>query len=723
MRAVGTVLFAVVQFCLAPHLSRSQWVQTNGPFGGRITALGANSKTLFVGTDGAGVFRSTNEGMSWSAAKNGLDNPTVYALAVRDTMLFAAGDISGIYRSTNNGNQWVQSGLAGIPIDYLVASGITLLAATRTGIVFRSTNNASTWTVPDSGLTTSYLTCLAANDRMMFVGTGDGGVFRSTDQGRTWVTVNLGLPGSFFVVASLAADDSSVFVSCNGRVYCMPCDSTRWTAADRRLYGAPTGPIAVHGSSVFAVTDSGMYHSTNTGSRWFPWNSGLKNPEVFCLGFIVSTIYAGTDGAGIFRLTEGANTWEGVNTGIVNTTISALCVHGKNLFAGVFGGGVFRSPDDGTTWSSIDSGLTNAYVYRLLATDSALIAGTFNGGVFRSTDDGAHWSRPDAGMTVRGMRSNTVGCLAAIENQIFAGTENGVFRSTDDGKTWFPTDTTWNHGSVYALALSDINLVAATDQGIVHSPDGGAHWTASDFWFNARDFLVAGTDLLACGFSPQIAYSQDNGVTWMEKGTGLPEAYMYDLVPVGEDLFVGTDCGVYRSTTLGNEWEGVNDGLGCPGVNTLAVMGTNVFAGTGIPVYGYNAGGVWKRPLSELVTSTGRAKGMGSTFTLEQNYPNPFNPTTTIQFVVGGVVAPSGAFRSGAEGPTTVISEQWTVDSKVRLAVYDVLGREVAILANGRYPAGEYTFTFDGTHLASGVYFCRLTAGTYSAVRMMMLVR
>ncbi len=137
----------------------------------------------------------------------------------------------------------------------------------------------------------------------------------------------------------------------------------------------------------------------------------------------------------------------------------------------------------------------------------------------------------------------------------------------------------------------------------------------------------------------------------------------------------------------------------------------------------------------------GSNPGSPTEFILFQNYPNPFNPTTTIQFVVGGVVAPSGAFRSGAEGPTTAISGsvppkagrdlvsnsvrdgQWTGDSWVSLVVYDVLGRQVATLANGRYPAGRYSFTFDGANLASGVYFYRLTAGSFPAVRKMLLVR
>jgi hypothetical protein len=89
---------------------------------------------------------------------------------------------------------------------------------------------------------------------------------------------------------------------------------------------------------------------------------------------------------------------------------------------------------------------------------------------------------------------------------------------------------------------------------------------------------------------------------------------------------------------------------------------------------------------------------VSSAVKLEQNYPNPFNPTT-------------------------MISAQWTAASEVRLVVYDVLGRTVATLADGRYPAGKHTFTFDGNGLGSGVYFCRLSAGSSSVVRKLVLMR
>ena len=85
-------------------------------------------------------------------------------------------------------------------------------------------------------------------------------------------------------------------------------------------------------------------------------------------------------------------------------------------------------------------------------------------------------------------------------------------------------------------------------------------------------------------------------------------------------------------------------------------------------------------------------------YELDQNYPNPFNPTT-------------------------VISGQWPQESDVRLVVYDILGREVIVLASGRYPAGRYSFTFDGTGLASGVYLYHLDAGGFSTTKKMTLVR
>jgi hypothetical protein len=85
-------------------------------------------------------------------------------------------------------------------------------------------------------------------------------------------------------------------------------------------------------------------------------------------------------------------------------------------------------------------------------------------------------------------------------------------------------------------------------------------------------------------------------------------------------------------------------------------------------------------------------------FSLEQNYPNPFNPRTGIRYSVPGV-------------------------SDVKLTVFDILGREVAVLVNERKPAGRYEVTFDASDLASGMYVYRLTAGRSVDTKTMLLVK
>ena len=85
-------------------------------------------------------------------------------------------------------------------------------------------------------------------------------------------------------------------------------------------------------------------------------------------------------------------------------------------------------------------------------------------------------------------------------------------------------------------------------------------------------------------------------------------------------------------------------------------------------------------------------------FELSQNYPNPFNPTTNIEFVISH-------------------------SSFVTLKVYDVLGREVQTLVSEYKPSGKYTIRFDASKLASGVYFYRLRAGSYSNVKKLVLLK
>jgi poly(3-hydroxybutyrate) depolymerase len=85
-------------------------------------------------------------------------------------------------------------------------------------------------------------------------------------------------------------------------------------------------------------------------------------------------------------------------------------------------------------------------------------------------------------------------------------------------------------------------------------------------------------------------------------------------------------------------------------------------------------------------------------FELMQNYPNPFNGETKMSLVIG---------RS----------------SLVSLRIYDILGRETAILLNEQMEAGEHTIRWDAAGISSGVYFCRMTTGGFTAVNKMILIK
>ena len=126
----------------------------------------------------------------------------------------------------------------------------------------------------------------------------------------------------------------------------------------------------------------------------------------------------------------------------------------------------------------------------------------------------------------------------------------------------------------------------------------------------------------------------------------------------------------------------------------------------------YRSGSLWGRMMAApeiqqglsaagftpVVSVSDAQAGLPREWALEQNFPNPFNPSSIVRYQV-------------------------PESRPVRLTVYDMLGREVALLVNEVKAPGSYEVRFDATGLASGVYLCKLTAGNFSRTRKMMLIR
>ncbi|HUI65029.1 MAG TPA: T9SS type A sorting domain-containing protein, partial [Bacteroidota bacterium] len=634
-----------------------------------VYAIAVSGNNLVASTSYGGIFLSTDSGTSWTGGDTGLvdqfgQTPGVSAFAVSGSSLFAGTYVSGVFLSTNDGTSWtaVNSGLTDSHVTTLVLSGTSLFAGTGSG-VFRSTDRGANWTVVSSGLPktdfNSEVLALAVSGTNLFAGTRGYGIFRSTDGGASWTPVDSGLTNSSVQVLAVS----------------------------------PTSD-APGGRNLFAGTYSGVFRSTDDGARWMDANSGLTNNAfLYALGISPASdatgridLFAGTN-YGVFRSTNSGIQWTVADFGIDNESpVFAIAVSGNNIIAGSFpprggqpdNGGIYVSSNSGTTWAAPDSGLphvrdaSSTYVSALAVSGTNLFAavednrGEGTAGIFRSTNGGTTWSEADAGLVDQYRIGPSVNAIAISGTHLLAGTESssdgpfylpgGVYLSTNNGTSWTAANSGLASTSVRALAVSGTNLFAGTANGVFISTNDAASWTAVDSGLTSRS-------VRALVVSP------------------VPDG------KAGINLFAGTDSdGVFLSTNSGTNWTSVNTGLPKTSVSALAASGGNVFAGT-------EASGVWRRPLSEMITSVeGSSAILPMQFTLAQNYPNPFNPTTSIRYAV-----PSR--------------------THVTLSVYNTLGQLVSTLVNGEEDPGFHEVRFDGSNLASGVYFYRIQAGIFTQAR------
>jgi len=369
------------------------------------------------------------------------------------------------------------------------------------------------------------------------------------------------------------------------------------------------------------------------------------------------------------------------------TVVRTIAVSGQNLFAGTMESGVFRSTDNGTSWTVINNGLNHKLIYSLAASGSNIFVGIPTG-LFVSTNSGESWNP-----------TNIVGPVLSIivnASNILASSNNSIWRSTNNGLSWEKLSTSYGG---YSIATYGTNIFVGSSGYVHRSTDNGTTWSSikiGEPYLTLKVTALAIIDtILFAGFEGAGVYrSTDSGLNWTKVNNGLTKEFVQSLVAYGNNLFAGTYQGyVFLSTNNGTNWSYVGHGLANGSRNyiySLAISGNNIFAGIMVS-------GVWRRPLSEMITSVERTSSeIPTSFNLSQNYPNPFNPSTTISFSI-----PTSEF--------------------VTLKVYDVLGRELATLVNENLSAGNYSYNFDASNLTSGVYLYKLQAGKYSETKKMIL--
>ena len=271
-------VLAVVFLRPATQLSAQEGWEAVGPGGGFVWALAVSPAfesdgTVFVGTDGGGVFRSTDEGSTWQEANSGLTTNVVPVLGVSpafatDSTIFAAGP-EGVFRSVDGGDTWTQvnKGLSNkkvlaLAVSPAYAKDSTVFAGTTNG-VFRSADGGGIWEGVSSGLTGANVLSIGVSpafesDSTLYTGllpkrvmrsfgggkfeTPDGGVFRSTDRGDSWQAIEElhNLPVAAFGLSAAVASDFTVFAGTFEDGILRSTDRRRFLEARQRRFQLQT---------------------------------------------------------------------------------------------------------------------------------------------------------------------------------------------------------------------------------------------------------------------------------------------------------------------------------------------------------------------------------------------------------------------------------------------------------------------------------------------------
>ncbi len=479
-----------------------------------------------------GLFKSTDGGASWQHLTNNLPARDCTDVALdpsNASVVYAAiGDIfghaqNGVYKSSDAGATWTKltgglpSGMGRICLSVAPSQASRVFAAlvnpsdaagggASTLGVYRSDNAGSTWSslssVGSTHATYGWYLCTSAvapssADSVLI---GGFNLRRSSNAGSTWATVT-----------PPHVDLHALEFDAQGRLLC--------------------------------GGDGGLHRSTDLGSSWQPLNNNLGLVQ-FYAGLSVhpnnaDDILGGTQDNGTNRRTSGSN-WTSVLGGDGGYT--GIDPTGTRVFAESQGTGLLFRSVSGGGFNSVGSGLSgrNCFLppYEIHPLNPLLmIYGTER--VFRSSDGASSWAAISPDLTAGG--------IAAIRALAFAPSDqNTIYVATNDGRV----QVTRNGGGNWTLVLSGLAGWPRTMRSIrVHPTDPARAW------------------VVASAFGAvQVRGTRNAGAAWQDLDGDLPDVPANTIAVDASQgdpvmLYVGTDRGVFRSTTEGLRWESYAPGL------------------------------------------------------------------------------------------------------------------------------------------------------------------
>lgn len=524
----------------------------NGPCNGRVNVIsyappgpGSPNPTIYIGAPLGGIWRTEDNGTTWTPLSNGWPWQSVGAIAVSpadpNIILAGTGDYQGydwpgfgIMRSLDRGATWTQVGSGTVGTGRFSAirfdpDNPSNVVATASNGIFRSTNAGATWTIVASGdyASLSYGVFSAGSRTWYATRPSAPTVWKSTNGGATWVAMTdpIASPSNRPAIAAskLTAGTLYLLDTTNRKVFKSIDDGVVWTDVS---VGFPNGSSNYNWSQ--AWYDFHINTSTN----------GLS--DVIYIGLI--DIVQSKDGGTTWR-NMGGSGWTATYTGtaITHNDQHSWAVNPNDpneIMVGNDGGiykAVFNPAADSITWTfmSANLGITQFYSLATHPLDANyLVGGTQDNATPHSKGNLASWSNPGAG--------DGAGCVinqSNPNNQYVSWQYHGVYR----------TNNAWTSRSTISPSLSGHSV-----------PFIGKLWLDPN---NSR-YLYANTNFLN-------RYDATAG-TWSIAVSGFNFGSIFEgfAVAPGDSntLYAGTRNGVlYKSTNFGSSWTQINPaGSGLP---------------------------------------------------------------------------------------------------------------------------------------------------------------
>ncbi len=403
---------------------------------------------------------------------------------------------------------------------------------------------------------------------------------------------------------------------------------------------------------------------------------GLSSKNITSLSVNYGIIAAGTDREGVYWQQEFSPSSSGwTNAGLDTLVIRAVYAHKSGPIGWAISAGVY--PDEKGDPFIYCSYMGGAFEARSHGIDNALTTGI-------DEIDGF----PD--MTICG--------------ETYAAGGRGLYLRNFADTTWKPVYTAGHDGHVQTVKVRTEYpgvVLAGGGEGfagflLVKSVDFGQTWKniSPPTTVQSVDFSGTNADVIFAAGTSTIHRSMDGGANWSIVWSGDRAHFLAEIAydpgsgyvyAAGSAAAPNTTGLLLVSTDQGTSWRSVAPAVG-PVVGLALSADWTYFATVNDGVFRFRK------------TAVGTESPAPDDYALHQNYPNPTSGVTTIRYSLSH------------PGSTT-------------LAVYDILGKEVAKLVSGRQPAGEFEVVLDATALPAGLYTYVLTAGELRDARRLIVLR